>query len=364
LQLDSPKVYAFLKKICEVNDAALVEIPKNEQDPASRHGAAIANYFLALAIASHEGGAHPEPILERYTRSIELLTALVDEDPMCTKYRYNLSRSLSLRSNFYFEISRFEPALADASESLKVAESLARDFHENPDNQDLVANKTLTVAQAYELLGKREEAIASAQAALRLAEELVRKYPAHQYPEKAFYKTNVFRALKRLTDIWLTEIRFDQAWETEQKAAVVNEELIVELPTDHFHKMEQINTQERLANIRFKLGDLPGAEAWLTRAEATAERLAKLFARDESLMVSLDGHHLNIESQRADIYLAAGQEIQAREAYVRMIKRLEDALIKYPERTRWRDSLIGLYTSCPILDLRNPGRAGELRDQK
>ena len=355
LQLNTPKVHEFLTKICEVNELALLEIPQREQDPALLHGTAIANYFLAMAIHYNKGVSQYTRTLDHFQRSIDLLSALVQEYPDRSQYRYNLSRSFSLRSTFYYGHGKYEQALADALASLDVAKALARDFPEESDYNDLVANKYIPLSDVYGALLKYDNAVNAANNTVCIAQQLV-----EEYPDKLFYKTNLYRAFNKLTEIYLRQERISLAEQYLWKTAKVNAELIRDMPSDDYHKIERVNIQQQFAEIRSRQGDVPGALDCLGQAVTLCEQAVKLRPHDGDILNRL----LSLELKRAGMLLTNEQKIQAKDAFAQHLERLENLVSYQPERTDLRNMLVQLYTTCPVAALRNPDRAEQLRARK
>lgn len=349
--LGSDASHEFLTEMVRLCDKAMTQIPGGAQDADLRFRAALAHHQLAKSYEARDAAANLSKTLAHFDRAVGLFATLVIEDKTDKTrhvermkwHRYNLFRSLYSRAYGRLRANDAAKAEADVREALKVIESLARDFPDDPDWKDAVAFQYCTLAGFLMGEARSEERRKAATEAKRIAAELVAEWPGR--PE---FVSNVQKALKILTDSAIERQSWQEAASLAREALECNAKLIAAKPEDHYHPHSRTLIQVDLARALSRLGHTEEAEALYSQAIESAERQSKAYSHFETYLL----HPLTVLESKAKFLHEQGREQEAKAVYESIIERLKTLLAARPQMQSAHEILVRIEESCPIVELR------------
>ena len=355
LPLGSSRTHEYLQRIFDITERAIIQIPMNREDPEILYRTGIAHHHLARSFDSRNSATNRPMTLHHYGRAIESFGTAARLRPDKEWYRYNLARSLAFRAYVHFANSDPDKAEADAREALKTAEALNKDFPGNPDWIDALAFHHNTLAGFLYGRSKTGESRHEAEEGLRIARELISRFP-----DKPVFLANEYRALTMLADVANKEDRLQDAATLTSEAMKVNEVQKRKTPEDeHYHEAANISLLSKQAEISRRMGDIKSAEDHFQAAIARADRISSRHPQFD-LYVFLP-HQLRIA--KGKLHFETGDEKRAEALFREVIDAIEKLNKERPELIEARTMLADLYETCPVSTLQNPERARMLKPQ-
>ncbi len=157
--------------------------PAARDDPELRHRLACLSFNYARSLAQHRRTEHFDEILAQYGRAIDVLRALIRNHPAHVNsawHRYDLARSLRNRGGVYVEMNspdKHRLQIQATEEAFGIVQSIAREFPDNLDWADAVANYQISLAKSYLAVDRFDEGLRLCRLAEETASRLADSYP-------------------------------------------------------------------------------------------------------------------------------------------------------------------------------------------
>jgi serine/threonine protein kinase/tetratricopeptide (TPR) repeat protein len=352
MPLGSNKTHEYLQRMVDIAERAIVEIPRNRMDTDYLYRAGLAHHHLARSFQARNAEANRPLALEHYGRAIDLFGQAVKLNSKKEWYRYNLARSLAFRAFVKHDGGEAAKAVEDSREATKIAIELNRDFPGIPEWIDAEAFHHITLAGFYLAASDYEGCRREAEACLKVARELIAKYP-----ERPLFLANEYRALTMLEELAERDNRLDEAKSLTLQAMKVNETQAVRTPDEgHYLEGAKVSLLSKLARIEGKLGNLDAAAK---SYEETIE-LAGLMAKKYPLFDAYLLLPIRMQADAARYHAGQGNEALGKSFYEKAIASLETLVTRRPELIEARKLLAEIFEKCPVEELRNPERARTL----
>lgn len=352
LPLGSTKTHDYLQRMVEITERAIVEIPKNRSDPDFLYRAGLAHHHLARSFQARNAEANRPQALEHYGRAIELFSQAVRINPKKEWYRYNLARSLAFRAFVRNDDRDTSGAVEDSRAAAKIAIELNRDFPGNPDWIDAEVFHHNTLAGFLFAQSNFEECRRESETCLRVARELISKYP-----DKPGFLANEYRALSMLAELAELDNRLDDAKSLTLQAMQVNETQAVKTPDEgHYLESAKVSMLSKLARIEGKLGNTAAAAASYEKSIELAARMAEKYPQFDTYLLL----PIRMQAEAARFHADAGTMPRGKALFEKVIASLEKLVPLRPELIEARQMLAEIYGNCPVEELRNPERAQSL----
>ncbi len=352
LPLGSTKTHDYLMRMVEIAERAIVEIPKNRADPDFLYRAGLAHHHLARSFQARNAEANRPQALEHYGRAIELFSQAVRMNPKKEWYRYNLARSLAFRAFVRNDDRDVAGAVEDSRAAAKVAIELNRDFPGNPDWIDAEVFHHNTLAGFLFAKSDFEECRRESETCLRVARELISKYP-----DRPGFLANEYRALTMLAELAELANRLDDAKSLTLQAMQVNETQAVKTPDEgHYLESAKVSMLSKLARIEGKRGNVEAAAESYDRSIELAARMAEKYPQFDTYLLL----PIRMQVEAARFHADSGPMPRGKALYEKVIAALEALVPLRPELIEARKMLADIYENCPVEELRNRERAQSL----
>jgi tetratricopeptide (TPR) repeat protein len=319
-------------------------LEQNPTDRELRYKTSQTYFFLGRV----EGNlAHRDEAFVAYREQMFLLEKLLEEDPHNRDYRFDLFFAATALTDQGDNAER-ERLWARGLASL---ESLAKDFPDEPNYRDALANHGLGFARFLESTGRVKEAEqlmrTSLASALRLCEDFPDRQGTPHFPH------NVVQGWLFLAENLNQQGRLSEAEEYYCKAMEVARKLAEVHPNERTYRDELAQIHFQHGALCWRLHHNQAADAYFQMALAVSERLAEQYPHGGFYRHRLAGKL----DYLGHFYTALGRPDDAEKVLRKAISIVEYLVKEEPGVPEYGLHLAWMLTNSPRASVRDPERA-------